>query len=103
MSVQVTTILRPRNGKLQDAVRFCKESAKVTGAAGGKTRLYSALAAGRGTGELVAVTEFENMEQYGKMIDKGPPKEIIEQIRSGDSSPVELVSMNLGVEIPETV
>lgn len=101
MTVQVTTIMRPKTGHLKEALDFCRESARLTAEAGGKTRLYTSIAAGPSSGELIAVSEFDSMEHFGKMIDKGPPKSIIEHIRAGDDAPVELVSMNLGMEVPE--
>ena len=40
-----------------------------------------------------------SMEAYGKMVDSGPPGEVLSRLDKTGDAPVELVSLNIGLEI----
>ena len=101
MTVQITTIMKPKRGQIAEAVKFCHDAGKMIEQNGGKFRLFTAMAAGHASGELIGVSEWETMEEYGRLMDKGPPQAVIGRLSSGEEPPVELVSINIGMEVPD--
>ena len=101
MTVQVTTIMRPKPGHISEAVEFCHKAGEMIEANGGRFRLFSAMAAGPGSGDLIGISEWNTMEEYGRLMDKGPPQAVLERMSRGEESPLELISINIGMEVPK--
>jgi hypothetical protein len=104
MSSVQSTVSRPRPGRRHDAIAMALEAAKLLERHGARdNRLLVAGTAGEMTGTHVFTTEFENGEAWGELNDSLMADAELEALMdraTGSDSPVELLSMSVGNEIP---
>lgn len=104
MPMMQTAVSRVRGGRSHDAIAMAVEASKLFERHGAAdNRLLVAGVAGEMTGTHVFTTEWENGEAWGEFNDgltsDAELEALLNRARS-DDSPVEIVSMSLGNEIP---
>ncbi len=104
MSTVQSTVSRAKPGRRHDAVAMALEASKLLERHGADdSRLLVAAMAGEMTGSHVFSTEFENAEAWGEFNDSLTVDAELEALMDRadrDDSPVILMGMSLGNEIP---
>jgi len=104
MSLVQSTVTQAKPGRRHDAIAVGVEASKLLERHGaGDNRLLMAQMAGEQTGTNVFTTEFENGEAWGEFNDSLLADAELEALMTRverDDSPVALVSMSIGNEIP---
>jgi hypothetical protein len=104
MSTIQSTVSRAKPGRLHDAVAMALEAAKLLERHGADdNRLLVADTAGEMTGSHVFTTEFANGEAWGEFNDSLAADAELEALMdraTRTDSPVDLLSMSVGNEIP---
>jgi len=104
MSLVQTTVTQAKPGRLHDAIAIGIEASKLLERHGADdNRLLVAQMAGEQTGTHVFTTEFENGEAWGAFNDSLLADAELEALMTRvqrDDSPVTVLSMSIGNEIP---
>lgn len=104
MPLVQTTVTKARPGRRREAVALGLEAAKLLKRHGApESRLLAADLAGEAVGTHVFTTEFEDGEAWGAFNDSlaadAELEALMDRVEAGDS-PVDVVSMSVGNEIP---
>jgi hypothetical protein len=104
MSMSLTSVVRSKAGRVDDALGMLVEVSKLLERHGSTdNRVVIAGIAGEETGAIALTSEFQTGEQLGATIDKLlADSEYISWLgrASGETAPAQLVSRSVGVEIP---
>ena len=104
MSLVQTTVTQAKPGRLHDAIAMGVEASKLLERHGADdNRMLLAQTAGEQTGNHVFTTEFENGEAWGAFNDSLLADAELEALMTrvqSDDSPVTVLSMSIGNEIP---